>query len=186
MKLSQLPLLVAFAALFCACGPRDGDPTAPALDSDASTIPVPIGDGGLTDDSCLSACPPEVGCGEIDDGCGGTITCGACGDGLGCDDGVCVPCEPSASCESMGLSCGEIDDGCGHRLDCGACGQDEVCRDGVCEHCVALTCDDVSLCGEIDDGCEGVIECGCPVGELCEEGECVTCAPLTCADQGAT
>lgn len=188
MKFRQMPLLIALAALFCACGPRDSDPADSPSDSDASMIPVPMGDGGLTDadSGCLSACPAEVSCGEIDDGCGGTIDCGMCGDGLGCDEGQCVPCEPSASCESMGFSCGEIDDGCGHPLDCGACGEDEVCRDGACEYCAALTCDDVSLCGEIDDGCDGVIKCGCPAGELCEGGECVTCEPLTCAEQDAT
>lgn len=95
---------------------------------------------------CLaSGCKkPKLGdsCGEVDDGCGGTISCG-CGDysftSLVCSNGQCarpstatlsgdtpklqVICKKSCDTETpvLGDPCGAIDDNCGGTISCG-CG----------------------------------------------------------------
>ena len=110
------------------------------------------------------ACNPDE-CGDVDDGCGGTMYCGECPcEPRGCDPDECgdvddgcggtmycgeCPCEPD--CE--GKSCG--DDGC--EGSCGECAENETCTsDGQCE--CEPDCDG-KQCG--DDGCGG--SCGsCP------------------------
>lgn len=73
-------------------------------------------------------------CGQHDDGCGGTLDCGAC-------------CQP-VTCSDLGLTCGPADDGCGGTLDCGPC-------------CAPATCADLGqACGIADDGCGGMLDCG--------------------------
>lgn len=92
----------------------------------------------------------NTSCGAIDDGCGGRLECGACGDGGTNDGGACEP----TTCQVLGYSCGEVPDGCGGTLRCGTCAGGEVCgisSPGVCgpdtgRHCEhtalpALPCD---------------------------------------------
>lgn len=71
-------------------------------------------------------------CGTLPDGCGGTISCGACGSGETCGGGgtanVCGAgtCAP-VSCADKGKDCGMVSDGCAGVLECGTCTQPEFC-----------------------------------------------------------
>lgn len=66
---------------------------------------------------CKTACDANFTCGEIDDGCGGVLTCGACDALSTCSGNVCI-CTPFACEENM---CGMVADGCGAQMDCGGC-----------------------------------------------------------------
>jgi hypothetical protein len=87
-------------------------------------------------------------CGTIPDGCGGTLTCGACTGFQTCGGGgtpnVCG-CTPT-TCAAQGVSCGTINDGCGGTLNCGSCsscaGQPTgaVCGAGGVGRCDADQC----------------------------------------------
>ncbi|RMH42546.1 MAG: lamin tail domain-containing protein [Deltaproteobacteria bacterium] len=144
-------------------------------------------------------------CGDVDDGCGGTLTCGDCGAGQVCDvdafgggTGTCVDC---LTCEEYGAmvggqACGMPAATCG--VDCGTCmASGEGCSDGsiapanVCVACT--TCADLGgpgvACGTPPDGCGGTLMCGdCGAGQVCDvdgrfggpPNRCVTCR--TCAD----
>ena len=87
--------------------------------------------------SRISACRyaphgcPMNACGNgVDDGCGGTINCGGCGNGQTCRNSQCV-CQP----QSCGNRCGNnISDGCGGTLNC-SCGQGQRCQSGMCQRC---------------------------------------------------
>jgi hypothetical protein len=62
----------------------------------------------LLDEPCIPGTCESfgAGCGQHDDGCGGTIDCGAC-------------CTPRDYCNQG--ECGIVDDGCGGAMDCGPC-----------------------------------------------------------------
>jgi len=121
--------------------------TDEALADPSGTVPMDC-------PACIPTCEGKD-CGP--DGCGGT--CGECGEGGLCQDGVC--CYPN--CQNK--ECGP--DGCGGT--CGECGEGEECIDGLCETICVPDCAEAQ-CG--DDGCGG--SCGdCAVGQLCEEGQCV-------------
>ena len=104
---------------------------------------------------CLPDCVGKK-CGP--DGCGGS--CGACPQGLECNDlGKCAaPCVPD---------CGDKDcgpDGC--EGTCGDCGDGEECVEGSCEVICVPQCSAEKTCG--DDGCGGT--CGdCADGLDCLE-----------------
>jgi hypothetical protein len=124
---------------------------------------------------CVPAvCPVGVTCGEVPDGCGGTVHCGDCAGGLVCAAGAC--CAPT-TCAAQGASCGTIPDGCGSTLDCGGCAAGESCSGNVCQ-CAPKTCADLGLtCGVASDGCGGTLTCSaCPAGTTCElaTGVCKT------------
>ncbi|BDG06678.1 PQQ-like beta-propeller repeat protein [Anaeromyxobacter oryzae] len=140
-------------------------------------------------------------CGELPDGCGGTLACGTCAQGEACGGGqpnVCGPatCVPT-TCEGLGKDCGPVSDGCGHVLDCGACPQGETCGGGGVENvcgrpaCVPSTCQSLAKnCGDVGDGCGGTLHCGtCPAGQTCggagTANVCgpAACTPTTCAAQ---
>ncbi len=82
-------------------------------------------------------------CGEADDGCGGTVSCGGCAAPLSCGESGRCSCQPT-TCAAKGATCGELPDGCGGVLECGGCSQGEVCggttpnqcgrycNDGIC------------------------------------------------------
>ena len=79
-------------------------------------------------------------CGQIGDGCGGTLDCGSCTDNAVCGGGgvanVCAggdSCNP-VGCQAQGgaLYCGTIGDGCGGIAECGACPAGITCNRGVC------------------------------------------------------
>lgn len=128
-------------------------------------------------------------CGEIDDGCGGTLECGECTGTDTCGGGgipnIC-DCEPL---DCSGAECGSLDNGCGATLDCGVCPMGLSCSDtNECE-CVR------SGCGT--DGCGTIVRCGatevcggCTAPEVCGGGgpdRCGTepCVPRDCGDPGA-
>ena len=74
-------------------------------------------------------CRPNE-CGNVPDGCGGTLACAAC-------------CVPRTQCNGQ---CGNVSDGCGGTLSCGAC-------------CTPRTqCN--GQCGNVDNGCGGSLWCG--------------------------
>ncbi len=150
-------------------------------------------------------------CGEVDDGCGGTLFCGTCtapetcgGAGIA---GVCgqssgVDCTPR-SCSDIGDFCGPMPDGCGGFVTCVDCESPEICggqepmRCGIPDpdsfgSCEPLTCEAQGIgCGLAGDGCGDTIDCGtCPDQETCGgagvPSQCGTpdCVPLSCQDQG--
>jgi hypothetical protein len=72
--------------------------------------------------TCASA---GATCGQVADGCGGTLACGECGSGQACSaQHVCV-CAPAGAC--AGRVCGSVPDGCGGTLSCGACATGSAC-----------------------------------------------------------
>jgi hypothetical protein len=115
--MGRLCLLIITGLLLVACG-----------DDDSSKV-----DG--------AACTPTTcaaqgkNCGEIPNGCGGTLPCGDCtgidscgGGGTAnvCGAGTCTP----TTCLAEGKDCGVISDGCAATLPCGDCAG--TCTDNVC------------------------------------------------------
>ena len=129
------------------------------------------------DCACKPQCAPDWECGQDDNGCG--QPCGACPEGLACDEHTC--CIPHCKDKQCGP------DGCGSQ--CGAC-------QGELAQCVAGTCQcepdcQGKQCGA--DGCGG--DCGLCIDDLfctgskCEDGTChFTVAPGHCLlpDAGGT
>jgi hypothetical protein len=71
-------------------------------------------------------------CGVITDGCGGTVSCGACPAGQTCGGGganVCGTgtCTTATTWEAQGKDCGLISDGCADVLSCGKCTSPAYC-----------------------------------------------------------
>ncbi|HEY8077846.1 MAG TPA: hypothetical protein VIF62_27155 [Labilithrix sp.] len=64
------------------------------------------------DSSCTPKTCEDLGgkCGDHDDGCGGTVSCGAC-------KPACTP----KTCAQLGKTCGTAPDGCGGTASCGTC-----------------------------------------------------------------
>jgi plastocyanin len=50
-----------------------------------------------------------VTCGELDDGCEGTLACGTCGEGEACNAGTCEANAPAFVCEATQPECTEDD-----------------------------------------------------------------------------
>ncbi len=134
-------------------------------------------------------------CGQIGDGCRGTLECGACATGWECADGLCIgdaSCVRRTSCEVPGARyCGNIGDDCGGSLDCEGCAEGQLCQGGVCVSpgCVPSTCQAGAgrFCGTVGDGCGGTLQCGgCPAGGVCGgagiENLCAVanCTKLSC------
>ena len=136
-------------------------------------------------------------CGQVSDGCGGTLSCGTCGTGESCGGagvanvcgaGTCMP----ATCMSAGADCGTLSDGCAAQLNCGGCTSGSFCNGAnKCSGCVPTTCGALQKnCGSVSDGCGGMISCGtCSGSDSCGGGGtqnvCGTgaCVPTTCAAQ---
>jgi hypothetical protein len=99
--------------------------------------------------SCVPAtCSGADACNtSISDGCGGTLSCGACtGSGQSCFQNKCCVHEPaSVVCSAQG-ACGILSDGCGGTVDCGACPGPLKCPrgegdcGGYCCRCRGTTC----------------------------------------------
>jgi hypothetical protein len=159
------------------------------------------GEGGENGEDCtpLSCEEANKDCGNIADGCGGTVSCGACPDGQNCGGGgaanVCGfgECTPT-TCEASGLDCGSHSDGCGDVLQCGSCASGLTCggggTPGVCGDgdCTPTTCAAAGAsCGSVADGCGGVLSCGgCDDGLSCggggEENVCGRTCEQGCPD----
>ena len=104
-------------------------------------------------------------CGTIDDGCGGILDCGDCGDNGTCVDFINL-------CQCLLIECGDV-----------CCGPGEDCKWGVCT--CSPQCDGAS-CGD-PDGCGGLCDGPCPDGDDCVEGSCCVpnCDEAACgADDG--
>ncbi len=137
-----------------------------------------------------------VNCGQLDDGCGKVLDCGACTPPETCGGGgtahVCgKKCLPT-TCQAHGWNCGNPPDGCGGTLECGTCslcdpkccfGNGDYtgcgfggeafkcgCSTGLC----FLTCKDYgpAACGTIYTGCvNGLVDCGtCTPPQTCGGG----------------
>ncbi len=148
-------------------------------------------------------------CGQIGDGCGGSLLCSTtCAAGQVCDTtrGLCHgdnSCTALASCSNgTGYNyCGKVGDGCGGSLNCSTtCGTGKTCdtTTGLCKgdsSCVkATTCTNgtaYNFCGTVGDGCGGSLNCGtsCGAGKTCDtvKGLCKgdnSCTPLTACTNG--
>ncbi len=115
--------------------------------------------------NCQPITCPANSCGNIPDGCQGTLSC-SCTGGKGCIGNICVtPCVKS-TCSGLGIECGTADDGCQGTLSCGACTGNKECRAGRCvSSCRPKTCSELKVrCGATDNGCGAQIGCGECVG----------------------
>ena len=162
-----------------------------------------------TTELCLAA---NANCGEITNGCGGTVNCGKCPDKQSCaaagTPNRCeVPPTPN-ECLAANRNCGIMtsvcrDGGMGGPLevDCGSCiAPGEVCNEnGRCgPPCTSTQCgtgDLIGHCGKgIDAGCQFARDCVCPGSLTCSTnqpgvlGDCVqpqACSKFTSGDEGA-
>jgi hypothetical protein len=168
---------------------RPRDTTVAADDAEgnpAPDLPAPVerDDGGdlgalstsdsaIATDACVPltcqdpACYPAY-CGDIGDGCGGTLHCGACPFGSSCKGGQCFAdeCQPITCHNATPFSyCGVIGNGCGETLHCACPDYESTCNERVC---VPAGCVPIPGCtgtgweycgGLIGDGCGGVLDC---------------------------
>ena len=124
---------------------------------------------------CLPrTCVPGTDCGVIDNGCGGTVDCGACTPPATCVMEAC--CTPDCA----GSECG--DDGCGG--SCGTCIPPAVCGGGAPPHLC-----EIPFCSVVDLRCTCTnqnVTChsGCPPpsAETCDEAR-AACARV-CEEHG--
>jgi hypothetical protein len=119
-------------------------------------------------------------CGAVSDGCGGTVSCGACDSGAGeiCGYGgaynVCgtPSCQPIAVETACAGKCGQVSNGCTGYYECGAgnggitctggdwCGAEAPNTCGGAPTCEATTCAALGYtCGYAPDGCSGILNC---------------------------
>jgi hypothetical protein len=156
----QTPLVRA-ADCSCAC-PQSA--CAPGSEPDPATCAC-----------CRTVCTPDE-CGEIQDGCGGTLTCTA-----GC-------CERT-TCQEAGATCGTIEDGCGLTLECGTCEEPLTCGgDGVPNRCGCVPGAVPGCCrvdADCDDGDHCTIDVCDPVSHTCvPDGSGSACGPDACCPAG--
>ena len=160
--------------------------------------------------SCVHSSDESEYCGDVGDGCGGTLSCPFTCPKAGwvCQDNICVGrpevCTPRTCANGFFDYCGDVGDGCGGTLHCSTtCPKDGwVCDNNICvgppDVCSKLTCQfpgaDICLsppqvgnyCGRIGDGCGGALDCGndCPPGWICENNICrgsaAMCMPSQC------
>jgi hypothetical protein len=169
------------------CGTMPDGCGGPTLDcSQGKSCPAGQTCGGGGMNKCgTGSCTPvtcdslKLNCGDISNGCSGTIHCGDCTLPETCGGGgvenVCG-CKPT-TCDALGKHCGMASDGCGHMLDCGSCTAPETCGGGIDPSscgCTRLTCVGKN-CGKMPDGCGGVIKCGgaCGANKVCVDNVCV-------------
>ena len=103
-----------------------------SADSEYFTPPSGVGCdffvSGYTDSCSPATCDALAGCGDLDDGCEGTITCD-CAAGYQCQDHSCTPCDSHHDCSSCGYN---LVDSCGVAYDC-PCQEGYMCVGGVCQ-----------------------------------------------------
>ena len=130
-------LVALAAALFLCCGPKL-DPVP--LPAPCTVNCQPERPDGCTRSTCAGL---QRNCGQLPDGCGGTLECGACAAGLTCGGGgaanlcgapACVAETSAAFCARLGKDCDEITfaDNCGvpRQVNCGACTSPATCGGG--------------------------------------------------------
>lgn len=134
-------------------------------------------------------------CGLVEDGCGGTVECGACGGTAVCGAVTANQCCTPKACQA-GVDCHLADDGCGGTVECGECtdpthtcggsGTANVCGCAPRNDCGAVG----FVCGDLPDSCGGTVSCGmCNAPDTCggggTQGQC-GCTPFaSCAAAGA-
>ncbi|MEY2934040.1 MAG: hypothetical protein RL033_4789, partial [Pseudomonadota bacterium] len=90
---------------------------------------------------CVAATCESLGahCGQIDDGCGGTLFCPVCSNGDTCGGGgtpyecgspVCVPPAEATACANANANCGLQSNGCSGTVNCGSCPNGQSCGGG--------------------------------------------------------
>jgi hypothetical protein len=123
-------------------------------------------------------------CGDIDDGCGGTVPCGDCEAGQECVDNSCVDseptCQPRTACNQG--ECGIVSDGCDGQLDCGAC---TAFPNSYCDTATSTCACAPATCESLGAGCGTSINDGCGTDVYC--GDCTTPPPPpgTCLPESA-
>lgn len=135
------------------------------------------GQTGVCGCTPATACPGDLNCGTIDDGCGGMVSCGACTGFDTCGGGT--PSQPNVcgctakTCAQLGTSCGMAADGCGGQIDCGSCsGANPICVSNVC-----TTCSSSAQCQTAGLGnlcCAGQ----CLSGACCDNSGCSGTTPI--------
>lgn len=155
----------------------DGGSLRPTLDAGAG----PAGDGGPS--SCQPASCESLGarCGTAQDGCGGSLDCGACPVGERCAGNACSGCV-AKSCSELGWACGSGSDGCNATVDCGGCANGAVCHEHQC--CHPRTCP-ADACGDVPDGCGGTLRCA-PCASVLPSKVCGRVSALACVGPGAS
>jgi hypothetical protein len=197
--------LVTCASLNANCG-LIGDGCGNTISCGTCTAPQTCGGGG-TQFQCggSSGCVPltqaqacgalSANCGDVADGCGGTVNCGSCATGQSCGGGgkafqcgsggggTCTP----LTCAMVNSNCGTIGDGCGNTVNCGTCTSPQTCGGGgVAGQCGSPTCTPLTCaqakatCGFVGDGCGGIINYGNGTGPGC--GSCTS--PMVCGGAG--
>src|SRR5579884_94367 len=132
-----------------------------------------------TPQTAATACKPAIACGRVPDGCGGTVSCGACGPGQVCHQtgpGSASCCTPATACPAS-VTCGLYPDGCGGTLDCGACAPDRVCAGGTCV-CPSGKCGPTcagTVAGSGNYLCVGEPGNQCADGGVCPRGQACAC-----------
>jgi hypothetical protein len=94
-------------------------------------------DGFKINRTCAHPNTCAVGvCGTIDNGCGGTVDCGGCGDSEHtCGNNTC---QCSTTCPN-GWACAGSTSACGASLNCPTCPADQYCDDHTCHDCSGTT-----------------------------------------------
>ncbi len=135
---------------------------------------------------CGQPCAPKAcadfaafECGKFDDGCGGTLTCGNCANGV-CDNNT-NKCCTTNTCSGTG--CGQdLPNGCGQNvLDCNCAAGRSCTVDGgaapvpatsapgvCCQPKTSASYTSVGQCGtNLPNGCGGVVNAACPSNHEC-------------------
>ncbi|MCO4760942.1 MAG: hypothetical protein KC502_05520, partial [Myxococcales bacterium] len=169
--------------------PDTGTPDTGTPDTGTSPDTTSTPDTTTPPDACApkTCAVLKAVCGQVADGCGGTLKCGTCKADQVCNGAnqcEAKPCVPK-TCKEQSLVCGSATDGCGKQLACGTCKSSEACEKGACI-CQPKTCNELGkTCGKHSNGCGKSIDCGvcptcdptCPTGwtcggnGLCENGK---------------
>lgn len=135
-------------------------------------------DGGMSCGCIPGSCgDPGLRCGELEDGCGGTLDCGACAPPLVCglrSPNVCG----SQSCQPRCKTCGEVDPACGELCTSGECAPGQYCDGGSCACPQGMT-DCFGQCRNLQTDPANCGTCGhaCPNAKPCAGGACLCTEP---------
>jgi len=158
----------------------------------ACSLLIIAGVAGCGGSDCTPTTCAEAGgnCGELPDGCGGTVACGTCSGGENCGGGgpnVCGvnTCSPT-TCPLSGFECGIISNNCDNVLDCGTCERPEICGIGGRPNICSLPPSESGMCADEclrqpDAFC--CLECGCQqqgCNPVCSDGFFWDCEQQCC------